>query len=161
MRAVEEHQVSDFWANLLGYAGVTPIIGLLILGWTTRLAATESYPGLQLRRFDLEFSWRHSLGIRHQWHRFDEKSGAKRGPQSVGLGCISLSPGDYLVGSDIWIAVVLFLRAPHILGRQATTLVPAASAQAHSGIKPGIDGVFTSGYDLKTNTVRKPTSPCC
>ena len=34
MRAVEEHQVSDFWANLLGYAGVTPIIGLLILGWT-------------------------------------------------------------------------------------------------------------------------------
>ena len=35
MRAVEEHQVSDSWANLLGYAGVTPIIGLLILGWTT------------------------------------------------------------------------------------------------------------------------------
>ena len=64
----------------MGYAGVTPIIGLLILGWTN--------PAWQQQSLTLACSYGalilSFLGGIHwgfaQWHRFDEKSGAKRGP---------------------------------------------------------------------------------
>ena len=42
MSGANQHKLDPLWANFLGYAGVTPVLGLLILGWTDQTWQQQS-----------------------------------------------------------------------------------------------------------------------
>lgn len=42
MSGANQQKLDPLWANFLGYAGVTPVLGLLILGWTDQTWQQQS-----------------------------------------------------------------------------------------------------------------------
>ncbi|MEE6247556.1 MAG: DUF3429 domain-containing protein [Pseudomonadota bacterium] len=42
MSGANQQKLYPLWANFLGYAGVTPVLGLLILGWTDQTWQQQS-----------------------------------------------------------------------------------------------------------------------